>query len=371
MSECLKLTTFFGERDRHEGQLVADRLLALYGEDRLRASVLLRGAQGFGLAHHLRTDRLLTLSEDLPVVAVAVDTPERIEAILGRVREIQRRGLTTLERAQLLTAEAPITEIPGRAPASVAPTSAGAREAPTAEAPVRSSRQGPEERAGASAAKLTVYLGRHERVPGRPAFAAVCELLHREGVAGASALLGVDGTHHGHRRRARFFAGNARVPMMVIAVGATERIEAVLPGLRELLQEPLFTLERVLICKRDGELVARPSEAGGEKPGEPPRLKLTVVSSEATLYEGRAMHLELVRRLRAAGAAGATSLRGIWGFHGAHAPHGDRLLSLRRHVPVLTIAIDTPQRIAELFPIVDELTRERGLVTCESVPTSL
>ena len=34
---------------------------------------------------------------------------------------------------------------------------------------------------------------------------------------------------------------------------------------------------------------------------------------------------------------GATCLRGIWGFHGDHAPHGDRLLQLRRHVPVVTI----------------------------------
>ena len=35
---------------------------------------MLRGAEGFGLKHHLRTDRLLTLSEDLPLVSVAVDT---------------------------------------------------------------------------------------------------------------------------------------------------------------------------------------------------------------------------------------------------------------------------------------------------------
>ena len=35
----------------------------------------MRGVEGFGAKHHLRTDRLLTLSEDLPLVSVAVDTP--------------------------------------------------------------------------------------------------------------------------------------------------------------------------------------------------------------------------------------------------------------------------------------------------------
>jgi PII-like signaling protein len=61
-------------------------------------------------------------------------------------------------------------------------------------------------------------------------------------------------------------------------------------------------------------------------------------------------------------------LRGIWGFHGDHAPHGDKLLSLSRHVPVVTIIIDSPNNIAASFDIVDEMTREQGLVTSEMVP---
>jgi PII-like signaling protein len=76
----------------------------------------------------------------------------------------------------------------------------------------------------------------------------------------------------------------------------------------------------------------------------------------------------LARRLLQAGAAGATALRGVWGYHGDHAPHGDRLLALRRRVPVLTVVVDTPARIRRWFGIVDELTDESGLVTCETVP---
>jgi PII-like signaling protein len=61
-------------------------------------------------------------------------------------------------------------------------------------------------------------------------------------------------------------------------------------------------------------------------------------------------------------------LRGIWGFHGDHQPHGDKLLSLSRDVPVVTVVIDTPANIAESFDVVDELTRDEGLVTSEMVP---
>ena len=69
--------------------------------------------------------------------------------------------------------------------------------------------------------------------------------MYRRGIAGASVLLGVDGTRGGRRFRAKFFARNADVPMMLIAVGAGDKIAAVLPELGGLLHEPLMTLERV------------------------------------------------------------------------------------------------------------------------------
>ena len=99
----LKLTTYFGERDRVDGRFLADAMLDLYGHHEIETSILLRGAEGFGLKHHLHTDRLLTLSEDLPVVSVAVDARERIESVLPEVEAIKWPGLVTLERARLLS----------------------------------------------------------------------------------------------------------------------------------------------------------------------------------------------------------------------------------------------------------------------------
>jgi PII-like signaling protein len=330
--DCLKLTTYFGERDRLNGKLLADALLELYDERQIESSILLRGAEGFGLKHDLRTDRLLSLSEDLPVVSIAVDRRERIDALLAEVAHMKHHGLITLERARLLSEEIGEVALP-------------------------------------EATKLTVYLGRQEKVYGQPAFMAICHLLHRRGIAGATALLGVDGTVRGERERGRFFSRNAEVPMMVIAIGAGERISQVLPELGGLLRQPLMTLERLQICKRDGELIEHP-HALPAKDGSGMDIwqKLMIYISEAAKHGKHPIHSALIRRLRTTGAAGATSMRGIWGFHGDHAPHGDRLLRLRRHVPVVTTVIDTPERIASAFAIVDELTAERGLVTSEMVP---
>jgi PII-like signaling protein len=332
-ADCLKLTSYFGERHRAGGVFVADALLDLYGRSEMAASILLRGTEGFGLRQQLRTDRSLTLSEDLPLVAVAVDTRPRIEAVVEQTLQLNSPGLVTLERAILLDGT--------------------------------DSTDGMD----SDSAKLTVYLGRQERVYRVPAFAAVCDLLYRRGIAGATALLGVDGTSRGTRQRARFFGRNADVPMMVIAVGSGERIRRVVPELGGLLHDPLLTLERVSVCKRDGHLLAAPEALPGtDEHGRALWQKLMVYTSEATQHQGQPIHRAITRRLRAAGLSGVTTLRGVWGFHGDHRPHGDRVLSAARRVPAVTIVIDSPARTAAAFAIVDELTAERGLVTAETIP---
>jgi PII-like signaling protein len=336
--DCLKLTTYFGERDRTGDHLLADELLALYGRHQVQTSILMRGIEGFGRKHQMHTDRTLTLSEDLPVVSVAVDTRSRIDGLLQDVLAVKRRGLLTLERARLLSGEVPPLELPQELH---------------------------------EATKLTVYLGRNERVQRTPAFVAVCELLHRDGLSGATVLLGVDGTSHGERARAQFFARNSEVPMMLIAVGSGERIARTLPDLGAMLQQPLLTLERIRVCKRDGQLLATPHALPGTvEHGLALWQKLMIYSSGQARHDGHPLHRVLVRRLRQSQVAGATSVRGIWGFHGDHAPHGDKLLQLRRHVPVVTIIVDTPDRIGRAFEIVDEVTSESGLVTSEMVPAA-
>jgi PII-like signaling protein len=340
--DAVKLTSYFGERRRVTGDgFAADALLDLYGRHEVATSILLRGAEGFGAKRHERTDRSLTLSEDLPLIAVAVDRRSLIEPLVEPTARLTGTGLVTLEGARLLSGDIESGDVGAVMP-----------------------REGVHEET-----KLTIYVGRQERVYRMPAFMAVCDLLHRRGVAGATALLGVDGTAHGNRERASFFSRNAGTPMMVIAVGSGTSIGRVLPELGGLLRRPLLTLERVRICKRDGKLLCPPSALPGtDQAGLPLWHKLMVYTSEAALHDGQPVHRAVVRRLRAAGISGATTLRGIWGFHGDHAPHGDRLLQLGRHVPAVTIVIDSPERIAAAFTVIDELTAEQGLVTSETVP---
>jgi PII-like signaling protein len=343
---CLKLTAYFGERQRAVGgsaRFLADEMLDLFGTSEVATSVMLRGIASFGPSHKLRSDVSLSLSEDPAVTIAAVDAEPKIRSLVDDVGAMTGRGLVTLERARLVTRQVgavALADFDGH---------------------------------NGDAAKLTVYVGRQERVTGKQAHYAICDLLYQLGFAGAIVLLGVDGTAHGERCRAHFFSRNVNVPLMIIAIGSTAQVSTAATELSAVVPNPLLTVERVRLCKRDGELFARPQQLPmTDGQGRTLWQKLMVHTAEGITHDGLPIHRTLVQRLLHSDTArGATVLRGIWGFHGDHKPHGDKLFQLARRVPLTTIIVDTPQSIARSFDIVDELTSRHGLVTSEMVPAAL
>jgi uncharacterized protein len=66
-----------------------------------RATVL-RGVGGYGSASIYHTEKILRLSQDLPIVIEVVEYPERIENILPRLDQMIGGGLITLEKVRVI-----------------------------------------------------------------------------------------------------------------------------------------------------------------------------------------------------------------------------------------------------------------------------
>lgn len=334
MNDALKLGVYFGDSQTTGNRLTSDALIEVFDRHVLAASGLFRGLEGFGLNRRVHAERFPDVSTDLPLMAVAVDRRERILAALEDVDRVVAAGLVTLEEARLATgaqvARAGCPDGPGRA------------------------------------AQVTLYCGRAERVGGRLAYRDAVEVLRRHGAAGTTVLLGVDGTYHGRRERATLFSANRHVPMMIIAVGAREPLERSLPELRERLPHPLVTLQAIAQLKHDGdqlEELPHADPAGGEV-----WQAICVYARQSARWAKGSLHTELSRRLREHGAAGATTIRGHWGFSSGEPPHGDRFGRLPSDAPSCTVYIDRASRVAELWPLVDEVTAEHGIVTSLFVP---
>lgn len=99
---ALRLTVYIGEDDTwHHRPLYSEIVHRAHASGLAGASVF-RGIEGFGASSRIHTSRLLSLSEDLPVAVVVVDTEERVRAFLPQLDELVGEGLVTLEECEVV-----------------------------------------------------------------------------------------------------------------------------------------------------------------------------------------------------------------------------------------------------------------------------
>ncbi|MER6081122.1 DUF190 domain-containing protein [Streptomyces sp. NPDC001833] len=117
---ALRLTVYIGEDDIwHHRPLYTEIVHRAHAAGLAGASVF-RGIEGFGASSRIHTSRLLSLSEDLPVAVVVVDTEERVRAFLPQLDELVTEGLVTLDDCEVILPQSQLrstggTPIAGRA----------------------------------------------------------------------------------------------------------------------------------------------------------------------------------------------------------------------------------------------------------------
>jgi PII-like signaling protein len=89
----------------------------------LAGASVFRGIEGFGASSLIHTSRLLSLSEDLPVAVIIVDTEERVRAFLPRLDELVTEGLVILDPCE-------VVRYAGRGGDSESTSGADGRDAP-------------------------------------------------------------------------------------------------------------------------------------------------------------------------------------------------------------------------------------------------
>ncbi|MFF4357135.1 DUF190 domain-containing protein [Streptomyces sp. NPDC001604] len=110
---ALRVTVFIGENDTwHHKPLYSEIVHRAHAAGLAGASVF-RGIEGFGASSLIHTSRLLSLSEDLPVAVVIVDTEERVRAFLPQLDELVDEGLVILDDCEVIR-YAGREEIPGK-----------------------------------------------------------------------------------------------------------------------------------------------------------------------------------------------------------------------------------------------------------------
>jgi uncharacterized protein len=91
-----------GESDKWHGKPLYEAIVELLRKEQFSGVTVLRGVAGYGGSSVYHTDKILRLSQDLPIVLEVVEYTDRIEQILPRLDEMVEGGLITLEKVRVI-----------------------------------------------------------------------------------------------------------------------------------------------------------------------------------------------------------------------------------------------------------------------------
>ncbi len=105
--ERMLMRIHIGESDKWHGRPLYGAIVELLRREGFSGATVLRGVAGFGSASRIHTDKVLRLSQDLPVVIEVVESEERVEKLLPQLDQMVGGGLITLEKVRVILYRAP------------------------------------------------------------------------------------------------------------------------------------------------------------------------------------------------------------------------------------------------------------------------
>jgi hypothetical protein len=101
-TDSLILRIFIGEAARHGHQPLHEAIVLKARELHLAGATVTRGAMGYGKSSLVHTTKILSLSDDLPVIVEIVDSEAKINAFLPQLGLMMTSGVATVEKVRAL-----------------------------------------------------------------------------------------------------------------------------------------------------------------------------------------------------------------------------------------------------------------------------
>lgn len=220
-----KLVVYTNVKQHHHGEPVYRAVVRFLRSHGCAGATVTRAIAGYGQSGKLHEARLFSLIEDVPMRVEAVDSAEKINALLPWIYEMVERGLIEVQDTE-------VVKFTQRRP-----------EDEEAHAMKHEKLEG-------RAKMLRIYIGENDRWEGEPLYEAIVKKLLMIDVAGATVYRGVIGYGAQQRvHKSRFLNLSSDLPIMITIVDTEEKIKRVLPILDEMVDEGLIALSDVEIIK--------------------------------------------------------------------------------------------------------------------------
>ena len=101
-NRALRLTILIGESDTWRHRNLAHEIVQRAKTAGLCGASVFHGFEGFGSARIVHTTRFLSLTENLPIAIVIVDTEEKVQSFLPELDDIIQEGSVVVENCELI-----------------------------------------------------------------------------------------------------------------------------------------------------------------------------------------------------------------------------------------------------------------------------
>ena len=220
-----KVSIYVGQDHQYHGESVYAAILEFLFYHKVSGASVTRGIAGFGADHHMHTDRILVLTENLPMKVEFIETPEKVEELLPKLHEMVGTGLIEIQDTTV-----------------VKPSEISSKT-------VRQEGTPPLKRQG-KAKLMRIYIGENDKWNGKPLHKALIESMRANDIAGVTVYQGILG--YGANRRIHkettLHLSHDR-PIMLSVVDTEERLRAFLPNLDDMVQQGLVVFSDVDIIK--------------------------------------------------------------------------------------------------------------------------
>lgn len=222
--KAVRVSIYLSEGTTHHGMSTYASVLDYLFFRGVSGATVLKGVAGFGADHHLHSSDILQVSDHLPIKIEFIETPEKLDELLGKLEELVGSGL--IEFHETMVAK---------------PAHRSRREAPLSAEHVKITGQ---------AKLLRIYISEGDKWNDRPLYEALISAMRANDLAGATmyrGILGYGADRKIHRDKPFHVAHECSVMISVIDTEA--KLKGVLPLLDKMIQQGFVVLSDVDVVK--------------------------------------------------------------------------------------------------------------------------
>ena len=220
-----KVTIYVGEDHKYHARSAYSAILDFLFYRGVSGASVVRGLAGFGADHHLHTTRIERLTENLPIKIEFVESVQKVEEVLPKLREMAGTGLIEVQETNVVKPSEPSSKT-GRQPSLPALRQEG------------------------RAKLMRIFIGENDKWNDKPLYRALLECMRANDLAGATVyqgILGYGANRRIHKGTALHLSHDR--PIMLSVIDAEEKLRRFFPTLDSMIQQGLVVLSDVDIVK--------------------------------------------------------------------------------------------------------------------------